>query len=108
MVPIPPLEQQKRIVEFIEKALFHVNIIEKSQTQYASDIKVLRDKLFDAGIQGKLTDQLFDDGTAEELFAEIQEEKARLLKEKKIKKEKPLDEITEEEIPFDIPSNWKW
>ena len=49
-----------------------------------------------------------EEGTAEELFAQIQEEKQRLIAEKKIKKEKPLPEITEDEKPFDIPESWKW
>ena len=48
------------------------------------------------------------EGTAEELFAQIQAEKQRLIKEDKIKKEKPLPEITEEEKPFEIPESWMW
>ena len=46
--------------------------------------------------------------TAEELYRQIQEEKQRLIKEGKIKKEKTLPEITEDEVPFDIPESWKW
>ena len=57
-------------------------------------------------IQGKLVEQRPEEGTAEELFAQIQEEKQRLVAEKKIKKEKPLPEITDDEKPFDIPENW--
>ena len=49
-----------------------------------------------------------EEGTAEELFARIQQEKQRLIAEKKFKKEKPLPEITDDEKPFDIPENWKW
>ena len=59
-------------------------------------------------IQGKLVEQRPEEGTAEELYQQIQEEKQRLIKEKKIKKDKPLPEITEEEKPFDIPDSWKW
>jgi type I restriction enzyme S subunit len=59
-------------------------------------------------IQGKLVEQREEDGSAEELYQQIQEEKARLIKEGKIKKTKALPEITEDEIPFDIPDNWKW
>lgn len=108
VVPIPPLEQQKRIVEAIEKALFHVDVIDQLQKAYITDVEVLKSKLIDAGIQGKLAGQLPEDGTAEELFAEIQAEKQQLIKDKKIKKEKALPDISEEEIPFEIPSNWKW
>ena len=68
----------------------------------------LRKSILQAAIQGKLTEQLSDDGDARELLAEIKAEKARLVKEGKIKKEKPLPEIAEEEIPFDIPEKWCW
>ena len=72
------------------------------------DTNAIRKKIIDLAIQGKLTEQLPEDGTAEELYQQIQEEKQKLIKEGKIKKEKPLPGIDEEEIPFEIPSNWKW
>ena len=72
------------------------------------DTKALRSRVLDLAIQGKLTEQLESDGTAEELWQQIQAEKQRLIKEGKIKKEKPLPEIAEEEKPFDIPESWKW
>ena len=59
-------------------------------------------------IQGKLVEQRPEEGTGEELFKQIQAEKQELIKSCKIKKEKPLPEITEDEIPFDIPESWKW
>ena len=68
----------------------------------------LRKAVLQAAIQGKLTQQLPEDGNAEDLYKAIQNEKQRLIKEGKIKKEKPLSEITEDDIPFDIPENWKW
>ena len=68
----------------------------------------LKNSILQLAIQGKLVEQRPEEGTAEELFARIQEEKQRLIKEKKIKKEKPLPEIKEEEKPFDIPESWKW
>ena len=72
------------------------------------DTDALRSKAIDLAIQGKLTEQLPTDGNAEELYQQIQAEKAKLIKDKKIKKEKPLPEITADEIPFEIPDNWKW
>ena len=72
------------------------------------DTKALRNKILDAAIRGKLTEQLPEDGNAEDLYQQIQAEKQKLIKEGKIKKEKPLPEITDGEIPFDIPDNWKW
>ncbi|MEI3102097.1 MAG: hypothetical protein V8T45_10300 [Oscillospiraceae bacterium] len=68
----------------------------------------LKNSILQLAIQGKLVEQRPEEGTAEELFAQIQEEKQRLIKEGKIKKEKPLPEITEDEKPFDIPESWKW
>lgn len=68
----------------------------------------LRQAVLQAAIQGKLTEQLPEDGDARDLLAEIQAEKAKLIAEKKIKKEKPLELISEDETPFDIPENWKW
>ena len=68
----------------------------------------LKKSILQAAIQGKLTQQLPEDGDARDLLKEIQKEKARLIKEGKIKKEKPLPEITEDEIPFEIPENWCW
>lgn len=70
--------------------------------------KQLRQAVLQAAIQGKLTKQLPEDGDARDLLAEIQAEKAKLIAEKKIKKEKPLELISEDETPFDIPENWKW
>ena len=72
------------------------------------DTEALRKKVIDLAIQGKLTEQLPEDGSAEDLYAQIQEEKEKLIKEGKLKKQKPLSEIEEDEIPFEIPKNWKW
>lgn len=108
VVPVPPIKEQVRIVEQIEKIFAHIKKIDDAQHSYKINLRVLKSKLIDAGIQGKLTEQLPEDGTAEDLYAKIQAEKAKLIKEGKIKKEKDLPEIAEDKIPFDIPSNWKW
>ena len=68
----------------------------------------LKNSILQLAIQGKLVEQRPEEGTAEELFAQIQQEKQRLIKEGKIKKEKPLPEITEDEKPFEIPESWMW
>ena len=72
------------------------------------DIKLLRKKVIDLAIQGKLTEQHLEDGDAESLCARIQEEKTELIKTGKLKKVKPLPTISEDEIPYEIPGNWKW
>lgn len=107
-LPIPPLQEQQRIVQVVNSIFEHILTISELQSAYTSDLEVLKSKIIDAGIQGKLTKQLQEDGNAEDLYAVIQEEKARLIKEKKIKKSKALPKITEDEIPFEIPDNWKW
>lgn len=68
----------------------------------------LKNSILQLAIQGKLVEQRPEEGTAEELYRQIQEEKKRLIKEGKIKKEKPLPEIVEDEVPFEIPESWKW
>ena len=72
------------------------------------DTQAIRSKILDLAMRGKLTEQFPEDGTAEELYQQIQAEKQALIQSGKIKKEKPLPEIAETEIPFEIPKNWKW
>ena len=70
--------------------------------------KDLKNALLQEAVQGKLVPQIASEGNARDLLEEIRKEKVKLIKEGKLKKEKPLPEITEEEIPFDIPENWCW
>ena len=68
----------------------------------------LKGSILQLAMQGKLVEQRSSEGTGEDLYKEIQTEKKRLLKEGALKKQKPLLEITVEEMPFDIPESWKW
>ena len=68
----------------------------------------LKSSILQLAIQGKLVEQRPEEGTGEELYQQIQAEKKRLMKEGKIKKEKPLPEIAEDEVPFEIPESWAW
>lgn len=68
----------------------------------------LKNSILQLAIQGKLVAQDKNDEPAEVLYAKIQAEKQKLIKEGKIKKDKPLPPITEDEIPFPIPPTWKW
>ena len=106
--PFPPLAEQHRIVARIEQAFSALDTIDALQAKYADNLAALKSKLIDSAIQGKLTEQLPEDGTAEELYRQIQTEKQSLIKAGKIKKEKPLPPITADEIPFEIPASWKW
>ena len=68
----------------------------------------LKKSILQYAIQGKLVPQDANDEPAEVLYAKIQSEKQKLIKEGKIKKDKPLPPITDDEIPFTITSTWKW
>ena len=112
VLPLPPLAEQKRIVAKIEELLPLVDRYEQAWTKledfnrrFPEDMKK---SILQQAIQGKLVEQRPEEGTAQELYAQIQAEKQRLVKEGKIKKEKPLPEIMEEEKPFEIPEGWMW
>ena len=68
----------------------------------------LKNSILQRAIEGKLVEQRAEEGTAKDLLKEIKLEKEKLVKEGKIKKSKPLPDITEDEIPFDIPEGWEW
>lgn len=108
LIPLPPIAEQKRIVNIINLILQQMDIIDDLQAKYSNDLSVLKGKIIDAGIRGKLTEQLPEDGDAEDLYAQILNQKSQLIKEGKIKKEKSLPDIAADEIPFEIPNNWKW
>ena len=112
LIPLPPAEEQRRIVAKIEEILPYVDRyaaayekLEQFNAKFPNDMKK---SILEYAIQGKLVEQRAEEGTGEELYRQIQAEKQQLIKEGKIKKEKPLPEIAEDEIPFDIPGSWKW
>lgn len=72
------------------------------------DIQGLREKILQLAIQGKLVEQDENDEPASVLVQRIKEERDKLVKEGKARKEKPFPEITEEEKPFELPEGWEW
>lgn len=112
LIPLPPLAEQKRIVEKLEEILPLIEKYGELEQRLTKLDKEFPDKLkkslLQQAIQGKLTRQLPTDGNADDLLEKIRAEKLKLIEEGKIKKEKPLPQIKAEEIPFDIPENWKW
>ena len=112
IIALPPIEEQKRIVAKIEELLLYVDryaaAYEKLEQFNAKFPEDMKKSILQYAIQGKLVEQRPEEGTGEELYRQIQSEKQRLIKEGKIKKEKPLAEIAEDETPFDIPESWKW
>lgn len=112
MVVLPPLAEQKRIVIKVEELLPYVDryaaAYEKLEQFNAKFPEDMKKSILQYAIQGNLVEQRPEEGTGEELYQQIQTEKQQLIKEGRIKKEKPLAEITEDELPFDIPESWKW
>lgn len=110
--PLPPLPEQRRIVARVEALMKEIDELEQTEKEleaikaaFPGDMKA---SLLQAAMEGKLTEQKAEDGDARGLLLAIREEKEKLVKEKKGKREKPLAPITDEEIPFDIPENWVW
>lgn len=112
LIPLPPLEEQHRIVAKIEEILPYIDQYDKAYTKMETFSKKfpedMKKSILQMPMQGKLVEQRPEEGTADELYEQIVAEKAQLIKDGKIKKEKPLSEITEDEIPYKIPSSWKW
>lgn len=74
----------------------------------AEDVPKLNEAILQLAVQGKLVSQDPNDEPASELIKRIEAEKQQLIEEKKIKKSKPLPEITDEERPFTLPEGWEW
>ena len=109
---IPPLEEQKRIVAKIEKLMPLVDEYAESYNRLQKIDNEFEDKLKQSVLQyameGKLVKQNPSDEPASELIKKIENEKAELIKEGKIKKSKKLPAITDDEKPCDIPDSWEW
>ena len=131
LIPIPPEDEQQVI---IDKLLSLKLLIEKFNVEQLQLDKlnaelrpVLRKSILQEAIQGKLVSQITEEGTAQELLEKIQQEKQKLVKEGKLKKSALTDSVIykgddnkyweksedgavciDEEIPFEIPSNWAW
>lgn len=112
LIPLPPLTEQKRIVAKIEELLPLIDAYDEAEQKLSALDADFPDKLkksiLQQAVQGKLAKQDKNDEPASELLKRIKAEKERLIAEGKIKKEKPLPPITEEEKPFALPEGWEW
>ncbi|MCI6402344.1 MAG: restriction endonuclease subunit S [Oscillospiraceae bacterium] len=111
-IPLPPLFEQERIVRKIDELMVLCDELEVAEkeldTLESHFFNYLPKSILQAAVQGKLVPQDKNDEPASELLKRIQAEKAVLIKEGKLKKEKPLPPITEDEIPYDLPEGWVW
>ena len=126
LFPIPPLNEQQRIVAEIEKIFKQIEVVKENQEELSKLKDGLKNKILDLAIQGKLVEQDPNDEPASVLLEKIKAEKAEFVKQGKIKKDKQESYIFKgadnrhyeqigsetkditDEIPFDIPNNWEW
>lgn len=107
-VPIPPIEEQARIVQKLAEAFRILGTIDSLQKSFASNTSVLKERIASSAIHGQLTEQLESDGTTRDLLERIGAKRKELQKAKVIKKTKPFPPINRSETPFEIPENWEW
>ena len=126
-IPIPPANEQKRIVEKLQNVSPFIERYSKSQeTLNLMNIQIkeqLKKSILQEAIQGKLVPQIAEEGTAQELLEQIRQEKQKLVKEGKLKKSVLTDsviykgddnkyyeringQIVEVELPFEYPNSW--
>jgi type I restriction enzyme S subunit len=108
LIPLPPLSEQKRIIEKVDELFAIIEHLDSNKDDLLETINNTRNKILQSAVQGKLAPQDPTDEPTSKLLEKIKEEKERLIKEKKIKKSKPLPPITEDEIPFELPDGWEW
>ncbi|MFR5530312.1 MAG: restriction endonuclease subunit S [Bacteroides xylanisolvens] len=131
LVPLPPIAEQNRITKKLKEVFLVVEKYNKVQDELnllnSSLNDILKKSILQEAIQGKLVPQIAEEGTAQELLEQIQQEKSQLIKEGKLKKSALTDSVIykgddnkyyeqvgnedidiTEEIPFDLPDNWTW
>ena len=107
-ISLPSFEEQENLISNIEKIEQENNQIQNELKNQLSLIKQLRQAFLREAMQGLLVKTETNGETGAELLEKIKTEKAQLIKEKKLKKEKELPPISEDEIPFEIPEHWAW
>ena len=125
-IPLPPIQEQHRIIVKLNELLSFVDIIESDKTDLQTTIQLTKSKILDLAIRGKLVPQNPDDEPASVLLDRIRAEKEELIKQGKIKRDKKEsviykgddnsyyekigDTVTciDEELPFELPDGWIW
>lgn len=107
-IPNPDLNIQDKIVSKIDSLFLEIDSGTKELENASKKLELYRQSVLNAAIQGKLVPQDPKDEPASKLLEKIQKEKAKLLAEKKIKKEMQLEPISDDNMPFDLPDGWIW
>ncbi len=107
-IQLPSLKRQKEVAEKLDRFFKNQELLNKQNENNVEILNKLRQSILQEAVQGKLVPQDPNDEPASILLERIKEEKERLIKEGKIKKQKPLSPITEDEIPYELPKGWKW
>lgn len=107
-ITIPKYDEQLELYKSLEIKQNKFYKIKFEQSYQLDLLKKIRQQILQDAVQGKLVPQDPVDEPASKLQEEIKAEKDKLVREKKIRKEKPLPTINQEEIPFEIPKNWVW
>jgi len=107
-IKLPDINLQKEIAKKINNVYDEIELLKVTNEENYELISKLRQSILQEAVQGKLVPQDPNDEPASVLLERIKEEKERLIKEGKIKKEKPLPPITEDEIPYELPKIWEW
>ncbi len=111
-IDLPDIAEQKQILSRFQSIETEDAELKQELTHQQTLVKNLRQQILQEAIEGKLTDnwrkQNLDVEPASELLKRIQAEKTQLIKDKKIKLQKPLPPISDEEKPFDLPEGWAW
>ncbi len=105
---LPSLEEQRERVEHIERAVSLTNRVRERLDRSAADLSVLRQRILQDAVEGRLTRREHDDEPAGVLLERIAAEKQRLYEAKEIRKPKTLPPVAEDEQPFDLPEGWAW
>ena len=108
LIPLPPLYIQDQIVQKLEQISETKDYLLSHAEYQFTYTKRMREALLQEMIRGELVTQNEHDEPASILLEKIKTEKERLIKEKVIKKSKPLPPITDEEKPYELPSGWEW
>ena len=111
-IPLPPKNRQREIVDRFKSIVVEEDELKNELIHQQTLLKKLRQQILQEAIEGKLTAdwraQNLEVEPASELLKRIAAEKAQLVKDKKIKAQKPLPPITDVEKPFELPEGWEW